>query len=294
MQMQRNVGHMGPGLVGMILLGMVALLLLGVMAYSSLRRTASRLSSDFYYPYLRLAAKAESQVASEALMLKSKIVLARAIDHLQTDNFELASKVSQLSELEKENAHLRALLSIGPRASFRPVYAEVIARDPSTWYDRFTIGRGSEDGIQEGDLVVCPSPAPDGLKLVPTAVGRVKSVTRRTSSVCTLASEECRLSVVISGSSLTGLLEGAGLIDGVPIPCVKYLPLKPIYKAGDIVSTSGVSEATPPAIYVGRLCPWPSGAVAEERDHIYAEARILPAADLDSLRFVSVFSRVRR
>lgn len=294
MQMQRSGGTMGPGLVGAVLVGTVVLLLLGVMAYSSLRRTASRLSCDFYYPYLRLVSKGEASLASEALMLKSKITLARAIDRLQTDNFELASKVSQLSELERENVRLRSMLSIGPRASFNPIYAEVIARDPATWYSVFTIGRGSDQGVAEGDLVVCPAPAPEGGKLVPTVVGRVKSVTRRTASVCTLSSEECKLSVFLSGSGVAGLLEGAGLVEGVPIPAVKFLPLKPVYKVGEVVSTSGVSDATPASIYIGRLCPWPSGAVAEERDHIYAEARVLPGADLDSIRFVSVYTKVRR
>jgi rod shape-determining protein MreC len=291
---QQGGGIFNPGIVGALLLGAVALLLLGVMAYSSLRRTASRLSCDFYYPYLRLASKLESSVASEALMLKSKFTLARAIEYLQTDNFELTSKLSQLGELERENARLREMLSIGSRASFLPVYAEVIARDPSSWYDRFTIGRGSDNGVAEGDLVVSPAPSPDGGKLVPAVVGRIKSVTRRTASVCTLSSEDCKLSVVLSGSGVSGLLEGAGLSEGVPMPSVKFLPLKPVYKVGDVVGTSGVSDATPPSILVGRLCPWPSGAVTVERDHIYTEARVLPSADLDSVRFVSVFTKVRR
>jgi rod shape-determining protein MreC len=243
---------------------------------------------------LRLASKSQAAVASEALMLKSKFELARAIDRLQTDNFELMSKISQLAELEKENASLRAMASIAPRGAFKPVYAEVIARDPASWYERFTIGRGSADGLAEGDLVVSPTPAPEGDKLVPAVVGRVRSVSHHTASVEALASEDCKISVKVGAERLPGLLEGAGLLDGMPIPSVKCLPLKDDYAVGALVLTSGFSPSTPADILVGRLCPWPGGGVVKERDHIYAEARLLPAANFDAIRFVSVFTRARR
>jgi len=202
--------------------------------------------------------------------------------------------VTQLAILEKENARLRELLSMPARGSFKPVYAEVIARDPASWYERFTIGKGLDDGLAEGDLVVCPALSSEGGKLVPAAVGRLKSVSRHTASVYTLASEECKLSVLLPDSGVAGLLQGSGLLAGVPVPAIKFLPLKPAYKAGDGVFTSGSSNMTPPSIFVGRLCSGPGGAVAEERDHIYAEARLLPAVDFEAIRFVSVFTRVRK
>ncbi len=286
--------RMSPGMVGMALLGVLALALLGVMAYGSLRRVAARLSCDFYYPYLRLVSKTESSFASEALMLRDKLTLAKAVDRLQADNAELSSKVTQLALLEKENARLRELLAMPVRGAFKPVYAEVIARDPASWYERFTIGKGQADGLAEGDLVVCSVLSPDGSKFVPAAVGRLKSVSRHTASVSTLASDECKLSVALPDSGVAGLLQGSGLLAGVPAPSVKFLPLRPAYRAGELVFTSGVSDMTPPSIWVGRLCAGPGGAVAEERDHIYAEARLLPAIDFESIRFVSVFTRAKR
>jgi len=286
--------RVGPGIVGLALLGALALALLGVMAYSSLRRSAARLSCDFYYPYLRLVSKTESSFAAESLMLRDKLTLAKAVDRLQADNAELSSRVTQLALLEKENARLRDLLSMPARGSFKPVYAEVIARDPASWYERFTIGKGLDDGLDEGDLVVCPALSGEGGKLVPAAVGRLKAVSRHTASVYTLASEECKLSVALPDSGVAGLLQGSGLLAGVPAPAIKFLPLRPAYKAGDAVFTSGASNSTPPSIFVGRLCAGPGGAVAEERDHIYAEARLLPAVDFEAIRFVSVFTRARK
>ncbi len=67
-----------PHVILLILLSIFTVLVLAVACYHSLRRTATRLSLDFYYPYLKILKVAESRIADEALLLKSKPELAAA------------------------------------------------------------------------------------------------------------------------------------------------------------------------------------------------------------------------
>ena len=67
-----------PHVILLILLSILVVLILAIACYHSLRRTATRLSLDFYYPYLKVLKLAESRVADEALLLKPKHDLAAA------------------------------------------------------------------------------------------------------------------------------------------------------------------------------------------------------------------------
>lgn len=281
-----------PLLLGVV--GALLCLLLLAAAYQSLRRAASRLSSDFYFPYLKIASKTGSALAEESLMLRDRKTLASAVERLQKENFDLAAKTAALSELQRENASLRELSAIGRKGEFKPLFAELLSRDPASWNERFVIDKGEDDGVSEGDLVASPAPSPEGDRIVPAAVGRVKSVSKRTAVVCTIASDECKLGVSIPQAGASGLLEGSGMSSGTPAPTLKFLPLKDAYSEGSPVFTSGFSGRSPTSIYIGRLIASPNGSVAYPKDNIFAEARMAPAANIDSLRFVAVFTKAGR
>ena len=122
--------------------------------YTILRRTAKRVSADYYYPFLKAASFAEKSVADQTLMLQSKMKLARSLRYLMTENAILASERAVVADLKRENAQLRSLMKLGKKGNFKPVFAEVLSRNPVTWQEQFVVDKGSLHGIEIGNPVV--------------------------------------------------------------------------------------------------------------------------------------------
>ena len=123
--------------------GIMLLALLAYGIYSMVLRTALRLSPDYYFPFLRSAQAVENTIADQTLLAQSKYTLARALRNMMTENAALSAERAIVTDLKKENAELRALLGLGRKGTFRPVFAEVIARDPMTWQEEFREERES-------------------------------------------------------------------------------------------------------------------------------------------------------
>ena len=79
----------------------------------------------------------------------------------------------QLVELESQNQKLKELLDYGKTQKQQGILAPVVGRSADHWWQQVTLGRGSQEGIKVGFVVM----GPGGL------VGRVISVTQNTSRV---------------------------------------------------------------------------------------------------------------
>ncbi len=266
------------------------LLLLVFAAYCTVRRTAARMSADFYYPFLKAVRGMENSYADASLLMQNSKTLAAALVKLQKENFELASGRAILQDLRAENEMLRQTLRLRRKRNFIPVFAEVLTRDPMSWNEQFVIDRGSDSGISEGDPVVTSAVIRN--MSVPTAVliGRIKSVSRHSAVVSTLLSRDCRLGVTLAQSRASGILEGAE-DPGTGAAVLRYLPVKTHTTEGEVAFTNSYSGNNPPGIPVGEVVPWAQGGAGREHDHVYLEACVRPFVRPDAVRFVAVYIR---
>lgn len=77
------------------------------------------------------------------------------IEELQKENDRLQNMENEINKLEDENATLRELLELkGYFENYEMVAANVIAQDVSDWFNEFTIDKGTNDGISNGDVVI--------------------------------------------------------------------------------------------------------------------------------------------
>jgi len=143
---------------------------------------------------------------------------------------------ARLSTLEAENARLRGLIGLQQASPKRPT-AAVIARDPAGWWQTLLLGRGSLQGVREGNAVL----APGGL------IGLVTSVTPSTARVTLLTDPASRVGVWVGRTRHHGLLTGLG----TPRPVLRFLEKDPGVLAGDLVTTSPASTLVPPDLPVG-------------------------------------------
>jgi len=216
------------------------------------------------------------------------------LSRLQQENLVLEAEKASLYRFQLENANLRANAGLNPPAGFRAIQAEILTRDPADWKETFTIDRGRNDGIREGDLVVASARSDKSGKVLTGAVGRIISASNHSAVVVTLFNPECSIGSLQPESGAYGVLCGSASDDRV---LIGKLPVNARYGVGEIVMTSGFSENIPASVVLGTIAADTNGAPAVRKtpDGLCAEAEMKPLLDLTNLRFVVVLSgRVKR
>ena len=270
-------------------LAILAAFLLAILTWQSLRLFLMRSSLDYFYPFLKASAVLEDTAAQGALAAgKSKMSLASALGKMQEELTLLSAQNASLQHLKQENQHLRALLELRQVPGYRPVFAEIIARDPMTWDETFLVDKGSVNGIRIGDCVLAVCESPDGEGSVTSVAGRVTSVSEHTATISTVFHEDCLLSVFLAESGQYGSLRGTG--GGEP-PVISWLPAEGRYGAGEVVLTGGLSPQIPAGLYVGTIREGKNGSVSQIVDHLYAEAKLKASAKISDLHFVTILVR---
>lgn len=160
-------------------------------------------------------------------------------DHLlgfldNTDNLTSYIYDEKLEYYKEEYEDMQKLLELD-HLDYQAIYSKVILRDIYAFYNEITIGKGSSDGIHDGDLVINEM----------GVVGVVKSVNEHTSVVLLLTNSKIELSVKINNSY--GILTS---VDNEII--VKNVKLDEEIKVGDLVYTSGLTNV-PGNILVGEV-----------------------------------------
>ena len=263
----------------------VVILLLGFAGYRSLRRGAGRMFGDFFYPYLALVRSGVDTVSDQSLLLYNRAQLAARLEQLQETNRQLAVQAAASGELFRENAALRRLLDLPVPAGWHFTAAEIILRDPLLWNERFTINRGSRNGVTTGAAVL--SVTQEGQPLLVGVVDRVGS---RSADVITLYSPNLRLSVLFPATGATGITN-AGERHPTPgnIP-VGYLPAQYRYTLHEAALSTGFETGIPAGIKVGELS-YVDEAPGRFSNALTLSGLLRPVTGLDSIRFVIVAQR---
>lgn len=145
----------------------------------------------------------------------------------------------RLVELESQNQKLKDLLDYTKTQKQQGIVAPIVGRSADHWWQQVTLGRGSNDGIKVGYIVM----APGGL------VGRIVSVTSNSSRVLLISDATSRVGAVVSRSRSMGFIRGQGSNRAV----LQFFDKVPDVRRGDAVSTSPVSKLFPPGLPLGRV-----------------------------------------
>ena len=198
----------------------------------------------------------------------------------QDENDQLKSRVQEL-EMEKrsnealvsENDRLRSLLSLKEKSTSKVVYAQIIGRDPSAWFDSAIIDLGSLNGVKLNMPVVSDG----GLIGRVTAVGPVSAqldlITRDKSGVGGVVGE-------IGSSNILGVVAGTSKRDLVEM---KYVAGSAEVHPGQTVYTTGQDGIYPPGLKIGEIVEIRSGSAT-----VPHQIFIRPSAGINSLKEVGV------
>jgi rod shape-determining protein MreC len=196
------------------------------------------------------------------------------------ENEELQKRLSTVElelknarEAAAENAYLKELLALKTKTGYDSVYAHVIARDSSVWFNTIIIDRGSSSGVELNMPVVTGG----GI------VGRVVALSPVTAQVMLVTDEKAAAGAVVGQlgeSGALGSIRGKGETGLVEMRYVSGLQK---VEVGDYVLTTGQDGIYPPGLNVGEVVDVRHGTATQPHQIL-----IRPGARLDQLEEVAV------
>lgn len=270
-----------------LLIAAIVFTIVVLINFKHIKRFAYKVSGDFFYPFLESPSTAKKKFVSARLLTKSKEELAEIAERYKKENDRLLAELASIEDLKSENDMLRSLLAVPERAHYEYVFAELLTRDPAFWDERFTINKGSQDGIVPGSPVLTRSISEKSKKSKLAIVGRVSSTTKHTAVIETIFSQACKLSVELPRSGVTGIIHGGGRKGSFLWANIQYLPRDIDYQPAEPVYTSGVSQWTPGSLLVGKISGKRVAKVKVQND-LYVEAQMTPEADISDIKFIMV------
>ncbi|MBQ2614026.1 MAG: rod shape-determining protein MreC [Clostridia bacterium] len=194
---------------------------------------------------------------------------------LKNENVELDKRLRDARGLETENAQLREMLDLTKTEhELELLAASVIAKNPSNWYGTFTIGKGSDDGIQEGQAVLTEKKE---------LVGKISRVGSDWAEVVTLLDPECGVGAMVLRTKDVGVAEGDSSLRLSGKCKLGYLSRDAELERDDYVETSGMGGVYPKGLLIGRVLE-----IKEDNTNMSKYAIVEPMVNFGKLQQVFV------
>ncbi len=209
------------------------------------------------------------------------------IGNLKEENEKL--KI-QISELEEKNRNYENLIGkseslereaeLLKTTEYNLISAQVIGREPGNWFERFTIDKGTNDGVKKGDTVIQAIEAENNM-IQEGVVGRVIEVGDNCSKVISIIDENSKISFKIIRTQDGGIISGT--MDG---KLTGYLfDTKADIMKGDKLFTSGLGGKYVKDLYIGEITD-----VVKKDEDLMKSIYIEPAIDFKKLYKVFIIS----
>jgi rod shape-determining protein MreC len=182
---------------------------------------------------------------------------------------ELKLQVNRYREADLANQRLRALLNFKKSIATPLLPAQLVAFDPSGWFQTILIDKGRNDGVVRDMAVV----SAEGL------VGRVIGVSNHHAKVLLILDGNSAVDAYIQRSRARGVLVGLGL----ELCLLKYVQRNEDVQVGDKVISSGMGGVFPKGLLVGTV-----QEVVRGSSGLFQRVEVEPAVNFGRLEEVLV------
>ena len=182
---------------------------------------------------------------------------------------ELKVKLNMYREADLANQRLRALLNFKTSIATPLLPAEVVAFDPSGWFQTILIDKGSNDGLVRDMAVV----SADGL------AGRVIGVSQHHAKVLLILDVNSAVDGLVQRSRARGVLVGLDHDRCL----LKYVQRNEDVQVGDQVITSGMGGVFPKGLLLGKV-----REVVRGNSGLFQSVEVEPAVNFSRLEEVMV------
>ena len=194
-------------------------------------------------------------------------------EQLRTQIQQMQTELRDKREKSAEAERLEKLLKLSEQSPYKSVPAQVIARDPTMWFDAISIDKGRWSGVE----INMPVVTSDGI------VGRVVSTGPMSAQVMLITDETSGAGAIVGQlgqsnaiGSIKGLSE-SGLLD------MRYVSGLEKVQIGDTVYTTGQDGIYPAGYTIGQVVEVRPGSATQTQ-----LIHIRPSAGLDRLKEVAV------
>ena len=199
-----------------------------------------------------------------------------ALRGARQENTQLREQIQVLTkqrddarETGAEDARIRAQYGLASRPDYREIAASVISRDPSLWFRRLIVDRGTNDDVR----LSLPVATATGI------VGRVTDVGPNYATVQVITDRQAGAGAMLQTTGLMG--EVRGLDNG---RCeLRDISSSKDVKAGEAVVTSGLDGIYPKGLMIGTV-----ESVQDDPNTPWHKIVVKPSAPIDSLENVVV------
>ncbi len=202
---------------------------------------------------------------NENILLKEKIKV------LESENNDLNNIIGKTDYLKKEQEMTK-------QSSYSFIKARVSAKEPGNWYDKFTIDKGSSDGIEKDDTVIAAIEVEDNV-YQEGLVGRILDVGPNWAKVVTIIDELNSVAFKIirtgDGGVVSGSLESS--LEGFLYDFSSDVIL------GDKLYTSGLGGVYLKDLYLGEV-----SEILINQEELTKRIKIEPAINFKKLYNVYV------
>ena len=197
---------------------------------------------------------------------------------LRAENDRLTNEASLNDEIRRENEQLTALLQLQAGFDHDTVAAEVIARESSEVRRAVTIGKGRNDGLAVGDVVIAAGGA---------LAGRIDAVGADAASVTLLSDPSSTVIGQLVSTAAVGQVVGqlGGALVMSQIASSEVIDLGVEVVTAGIELGQGVRSPYPKGLLIGQV-----GDVRRDANSVVQTAYLQPAADLEKLEVVLVIT----
>jgi len=212
-----------------------------------------------------------SRIREENTQLQERISI------LQEENIQLKYIVNNSEDLKNEYEMLSKI-------EYDYVKSQIISRDIGNWFERFTIDKGTNNGIQIDDIVIKAVRTEDQLVKV-GLIGKVVDVGYNWSKVITIDDIGSSVSIKVLRTNEGGVAKGSvsGVIEAFMFSQTEDL------RVDDEIVTSGLGEIYLPNIYIGKIAK-----IEKTSDLLTEKITIIPVVDFEKLYEVFVVKVDRR
>lgn len=243
------------------------------LSFNGFLRPAENFFWKIALPFQKIFYFSGQKIAKEISFLKSISQLKNENEKLLKENQILSAQNSSLMDQKKENETLRQQLDLAPRKEYSMEAGFVIGRDPRGLENWIMIDKGEKNGIEKGMPVVVS----EGI-----LVGTVKDVYKNNSRILLLNDTESIINVKNVQTEAKGILKGEYNL-GIIMDLVDHAE---VLNVGDDVTTSGLGEAIPKGLLVGKI-----QEIYETPDKLFWQAVISPKIKYSQLEVVFVIKK---
>lgn len=244
-----NISHNNIKKFIIVIILLALIILIGVSANRSTDITGTENAIGTSMSFLQKAVynigqtvkNAFNSVQSISKMNKENEVLKEMVYELKEENRILKNIVNTSNVLEAEYKLRESL-------KYDYEIGQVIAMDDSSWFSRFTIDKGTKDGIKKNDVVIQAVETENGIVQI-GLVGVVADVGVNFSKVITIIDENCKVSFKDIENNESGIITGNtdSSITGY------FIDNKATANVGDELFTSGIGNIYLKDICIGKI-----------------------------------------